>query len=49
MTDTAFYQATAGGLDTSERKAVPKRVRLRRQMYLAQGASYIIDAWPPGG
>jgi len=45
MTDTAFYQTTAGGLDPSERKPVRKRARLRRQMYLAQGASYIVDAF----
>ena len=45
MADTAFYRATASGLDLSDRKAVRKRVRLRRQIYLAQGASYIVDAF----
>jgi diguanylate cyclase len=43
MTYTAFQQATASSLDTAERKAVRKRARLRRQMYLAQAISYGVD------
>lgn len=44
MTYTAFQQAAASSLDTSEKKAVRKRTRLRRQMYLAQAISYGLDS-----
>jgi diguanylate cyclase len=44
MTYTAFQQATASSLDAFEKKAVRKRARLRRQMYLAQAISYGLDS-----
>jgi diguanylate cyclase len=44
MKYTAFQQATASRLGTSEKKVVHKRARLRRQMYLAQVGSYGVDS-----
>ena len=43
MTYTAFQQATASRLGALEKKAIHKRARLRRQMYLAQAVSYGVD------
>ena len=44
MTQTAIERIGSSDLSGSEQKAIRKRARLRRQMYLAQGASYGIDA-----
>lgn len=44
MTSTAYQQTTASSLGGFEKKPVHKRARLRRQMYVAQAASYGLDS-----
>jgi diguanylate cyclase (GGDEF)-like protein len=44
MTYTAYQQTNASSLDSFEKKNVHKRARLRRQMYVAQAASYGVDS-----
>ena len=44
MTQSAAARAAVQGLGGAEKKASIKRARLRRPMYIAQGASYVVDA-----
>ena len=44
MTQSAAARAAVQGLGGAEKKASIKRARLRRPMYITQGASYVVDA-----